>query len=72
MCNRPSITLARVVRSIKALTPAERAEVRRVLDEAPEPPSLVDAIRSHRGLTGETTETRAARIRAAITPEPVR
>jgi hypothetical protein len=71
MCERQSPTLARVLRSLKAMTPAGRAEVRRVLNEAPEPPSLGDAIRNHRGLAGETTATRNARIRAAIAPAPV-
>ena len=76
MCDRPSITqrhagvtLARVLRSLKLMTADDRDAIRRELNAAPEPPSLVDAIRDRRAVASDNT--RNARIRAAIAPPAV-
>lgn len=66
MCDRSSMTLTRVLASLKTLSPAARKELRRRLNAAPEPPSLRDAIQQARA--PKTND----RLRAALTPAPVR
>ena len=63
MCDRSSTTLQRVLRSIKALSPADRVRVRNLLQEAPAAPSLRDAIQQRRGIT---PDTRHDRLTAAL------
>jgi hypothetical protein len=67
MCNQTSTTLARVLASVKAMTPAEREAVRRELDGVPAPPSLRDAIENHR-----EPQPRDAALRTAMQPQEVR
>ena len=63
MCDRQSTTLQRVLRSIRVMSPADRLRLRSLLQEAPEPASLPDAINRRRGIS---PDDRAARIRASI------